>query len=172
MQESKEYLSEETLKEMIKKYEKVVYSIALNVLGDFDWTDDVVQEVFIQCYYVKPEMAGWSEAKQLSYIKIVARNIAINYYRKRKKEKLIYLEDVVQEDQQLGRMDERPSDNYVLEAMNRLPETYRDLFLMRYKFDLTDSEIAQTLQMKETAIRKRFSRGRRILKELLEVDVL
>lgn len=61
----------------------------------------------------------------------------------------------------------------VLKAINTLPSSYRDILLLRCKFDMSDRDIAETLGISHSAVRTRFSRGRAMLmKKLIEMGVM
>lgn len=60
------------------------------------------------------------------------------------------------------------SRNEMLYRLHELPETDRDLFLMKYYLDLTNGEIGDTLGITLSAVENRLYRGKRKLVNLIE----
>ncbi len=60
------------------------------------------------------------------------------------------------------------SRNEMLYRLHELPDTDRDLFLMKYYLDLSNGEIAETLGITLSAVDNRLYRGKRKLVNLIE----
>jgi RNA polymerase sigma-70 factor (ECF subfamily) len=58
----------------------------------------------------------------------------------------------------------------LVQVFSRLPETYRAALEMKFLLDYSGKEIAQRLGISEAAVHTRISRGRALLKELLEQE--
>lgn len=54
------------------------------------------------------------------------------------------------------------------QAILRLPHTYRQIFYMKYMLGYSNKEISQVLNIRQSALRMRISRGKAILAEILE----
>ena len=59
-----------------------------------------------------------------------------------------------------------------MELFRRLPETYRAVLEMKLLIGYTDKEIADHLGISETAVSSRASRGRAMLRKLVEKEGL
>ena len=73
--------------------------------------------------------------------------------------------------------DEKPTteiesdvDNNVMSAFLKLPDTYRDVFLLKYANGYDNKKIAEILGIMESTVRQRIKRGKRILERELEED--
>lgn len=64
----------------------------------------------------------------------------------------------------------RERDARVREALNELPDDYRDVVVAHYHLDLGLQEIADKLSITESAVRSRLHRARTRLRSLLERD--
>ena len=53
-------------------------------------------------------------------------------------------------------------------AISKLPENYKQVFLLKFSHELTDNEISEILDIKPDNVRKRISRGREKLKNILK----
>ena len=61
--------------------------------------------------------------------------------------------------------------NNILKVIEELPKHYSDVFLLKYIHNLSDKDIAASLSVGESTIRKRIERGRKIIAErLMESD--
>ncbi len=158
---------DELFNKFFEKNADFVYNTVKGILGNDDNVADVVQEVFFKCWRIKPEIVEYSELEQLKYISICAKNMAINYYKKRKKEDVVYIEDIT-ESEQIKCFDREISGIQVLDAVMDLPGIYKDLFSMKYIYGLRNSEMAEIYEVSESTIRKRLQRGRKVLEDILE----
>jgi RNA polymerase sigma-70 factor (ECF subfamily) len=66
----------------------------------------------------------------------------------------------------------RQRDARVRDALQELPEDYRDVVVAHYHLDLGLQEIADKLAISESAVRSRLHRARTRLRTLLEKDVV
>lgn len=169
---------EEAFCELVKRYEKFVYSAVFAELKNPDDAFDVSQEVFIRLYNAAGGFRCESTLKTWLYR--MCKNCAYDYMRKYYKNRPLSLmvrdaEDDVSEDVDVV-SDETP-DNEVIrkerikavrEAICNLPEEQRDVIVLRELEDLQYSEIATMLGISEGTVKSRISRGRKALKKVLE----
>ncbi len=83
----------------------------------------------------------------------------------RKKRNVVPLED-------WDRFEQSAGGGYreLVELFRQLPETYRAVLEMKLLIGYTDREIAQKLGLSETAVSSRASRGRALLRKLIEKE--
>lgn len=58
-------------------------------------------------------------------------------------------------------------DDRLADALNALPQEYRDIFLMYWFLDMADREIADKLNMARRTVNGRRQKAYRLLKELM-----
>ena len=63
---------------------------------------------------------------------------------------------------------ENNMDNFFEECLKRLPKKYRIVFHLYYYLGYTTKEIAILMKMKESTVRQKLARGRKILKIEME----
>ena len=83
----------------------------------------------------------------------------------RKKQKTVLMEDwdaAAADTEMISSYDE------IVKLFGRLPETYRGALEMKLLLDYSGKEIAQHLGISETAVNTRISRGRALLREIME----
>ena len=82
-----DYLSFE---ELVKRYEKKIYSLAYRIMGNKEDASDVLQETFLQAF---KKLAGFKgKAKFSTWLYRIAVNICLMRKRKRKKMKTVSLD--------------------------------------------------------------------------------
>ncbi len=83
---------ESSLAQLYDRYSRVVYSVALRVIGDTGLAEDILQEIFLQLWR-NPGSFDANRGNLAPWLSVIARNRAIDAIRKRKPQDDI--EDVV-----------------------------------------------------------------------------
>ncbi|MGI2329049.1 sigma-70 family RNA polymerase sigma factor [Planococcus sp. YIM B11945] len=104
---------------------------------------------------------------------MVAKYKAIDSYRRlMKQQEREAVTDEVRNDGQIDDTEDAVLQNEVREEMlfrlHKLPEADRELFLMKYYLDLSNSEISEALAITVSAVENRLYRGKRKLVHLIE----
>lgn len=58
----------------------------------------------------------------------------------------------------------------LVEAIDRLPETHRNILKLRYLYDLSFEELSQLLEIGHSAVQQRIRRAKQQLEKLLEKE--
>jgi len=157
--------------ELVDRYQKKVYSIALRLLGDREESRDASQEVFLRLYKA---LSDYRKDKDfLPWLYTITANIARDRWRRRKREKgAVPLNEVT------AIADHRFSPESVLEAKDirqmvekavaSLPWEYRTPIILRHIEDLSYKEIAEIMKLPLNTVKTRIRRGRLILREILD----
>jgi RNA polymerase sigma-70 factor (sigma-E family) len=136
------------------------------LLRDVGAAEEVVQDSFVAMH------GSWRRLrdpdKALSYLRQSVVNRARSALRHRK----------VAQRRRPRPMPDEPSAEYgalaalehqsVLEALRRLPARQREALVLRYYLDLSEAEIAATMQVSRGAVKSHTSRGMAALRQLLE----
>ena len=59
-------------------------------------------------------------------------------------------------------------ENDLLDILKDLPPKYRDIFLLKYSSHMSNSEIAQLLEIREGTVRQRIFRGKQLIEDALK----
>ncbi len=154
-----------------RKYNRLVFCIALEVMGKHDLAEECVQEVFINLarhfHEIKPNLSN--EEKVENLIRVTTRNAAIDIHRGNKRH-----EDNV-EDEDLSELYDVGEEGFdvceqmiLKEAIDSLPEEIKSIFYLKYVGGYSGSEIAKILDISEPLVRKRCMKGRQLAKKYLE----
>ncbi len=127
--------------------------------------EDLTSEVFLKAL---KSFDSFDEARSFqSWIFAIAHNHLVNYYRTASREIQLF------EDHYLTQMDTNKVElNYELEAVmkviNKMEESDREILLLRFVDELSNSEIAELLAKEEGAIRTKMSRSLVKLRSMLD----
>ncbi|SFT08957.1 sigma-70 family RNA polymerase sigma factor [Paenibacillus sp. BC26] len=154
---------------MVEKYQKVLYAVAFNVLGDFHKAQDITQEAFIKAYM---SMSHLQSPERLgSWLCSITHRLSLNYLRN--KNSVEPLEDYchVADSFHLEEAVFREIDGQNLRlALSTLEEINRSPILLHYFGGFTVIEISKILHASPDAIESRIRRSRKQLKkQLLEL---
>lgn len=149
-------------------YKKQMYYTANNILKDSHLAEDSVHNAFLRIINNLEKIEDINSHKTKGLIVIIVKNVSIDIYRKNKKERdnTIFIDDL---DDINGYDEINKNDLGDLEiAIYKLPENYKQVFLLKFSHELTDNEISEILDIKPDNVRKRISRGREKLKNILK----
>ncbi|ACU77535.1 RNA polymerase, sigma-24 subunit, ECF subfamily [Catenulispora acidiphila DSM 44928] len=133
--------------------------LAVLLLGDMASAEDAVQEVFVKLWS-RPDLLQGVAAPS-SYLRTAVVNRARSVQRRRKLEREYAVQDT---------RDVEPAETTallplehreVMEAVQALPTRQREVLLLRYWADLTETEIARTLGVSRGTVKSTASRGMR-----------
>lgn len=144
---------------------------------------DAVQDAFLQAFRALPGFAGQSCLG--TWLHRIAVNTCLMRLRSRRtkpEESIESLLPTFLDDghQAVPAVDWEPCDRLmerrevrqkVREAIDRLPETYRTVLLLRDIEEMSTAEVAQALSITENAVKVRLHRARQALREILDVHM-
>ena len=148
-----------------EQYHERMEQVALHILGDRNNAEDAVQNAFLQVIKHFEKIYEIPCEELPFWIISIVKNEALMILRK--KRNVVPLED-------WDRFERSAGGGYteLVELFRQLPETYRAVLEMKLLIGYTDREIAQKLGLSETAVSSRASRGRALLRKLVEKEGL
>ena len=148
---------------VVEMYADTVYRLAYaKTLSRHD-ADDVFQEVFLR--YVRKAPAFETEEHRKAWLIRVTLNCAKSTLGRSSRSELSIEDTEIPTDGGFDGLDETEA---VRAAMARLPEKYRDALYLFYCEELSVEEVAHALGTTKGNVKVRLSRGREMLKGLLE----
>ncbi len=158
---------------LYEKYKKKMYHTAYLVLQDSYSAEDAVHEAFISVARNLDKIHSVDSAETAAYMCRAAKTRALNIYNAKKKEteQESFLEegrDIPFDEPEFERICARSEVAEIAKCINQLPSPYRDVIVLRYLDDMPPREIASALGRKPDTIKKQLSRGRQMLKNMLE----
>lgn len=165
--------SEKAIIELSSKYNGICMKTALNIIGSFEDSEECVSDAYLGMWEsIPPHRPN----PLLAFLLRLVRNISINRYKYIHAEKRMgnYAECIDDFEWALT-TDETPEDAYILSEISKYIDDFIDtmskrnrlIFVRRYWYMDSYSDIAQMTGMREGAIRTRLSRQREQLKQYL-----
>jgi RNA polymerase sigma-70 factor (ECF subfamily) len=160
---------------LMRRYNQRLFRIARSILRDDHEAEDVIQDTYVRAYGALHQFAG--RAKFSTWLTKIAIHEASSRLRKRKR-----IEDVpsdahgkspTMEDMKSSDPDpeqetlRREAVSFLEQAVDRLPETYRTVFVVREIENMSTAEAASCLELTEETVKVRLLRARQMLREEL-----
>jgi len=161
-----------------KKYKPILRSLIRKRIDNEDDIEDMMQETFIKVYNAIDSFKF--EYSFYSWINRIASNHCIDFLRKKRF-------NMISLDQPLGNDDdenylELGDDSYIpekyilgdertellLEAINQLPDNYKEIIRLRHEEELDYKEIADKLDIPLGTVKAHLFRARKLLYEYLK----
>lgn len=170
--------NQECFLELVERFTVKVLNLATRITRNHQDAEEVVQDVFMTLYQKSRSFEGKSALS--SWIYRITVNAAFMRMRSRKRHLAISLEDVspsikenwVAKDIQSNNINYMISGHELREALegavSRLPEEYRDVFVLRDVDGMSNEEVAEILSISVAAVKSRLHRGRLMLQKKLE----
>jgi len=152
-----------SVQELVERYRNNLYAAAFHICKDAEEAEDIVQDTFLQYHTSKKEF----EDEQ--HIRAWLLRVAINKAKNANK-RFWRLHKVPLEEYMETLVFETPQSERLFETVMRLPEPYRIVIHLFYFEDYAVREIAEILQISESSVKTRLSRGRKRLREALKEE--
>ena len=170
--------SEAAYRQLVARYQRPVFSLAMRVLRQAEDAEDVVQETFVRVFKA---LDRYDQARPFStWLFTIAARLCIDHLRRRRmktfslsgkdpesdEDRVIELEDPGPrpDDVVAGWEDEKR----VQALVDLLPSHYRIVVVLRHQQDLSYEEIAEALRLPLGTVKARIHRARALLKRHLE----
>lgn len=166
---------------LVVRYQHRVFRLACRLTSETD-APDVVQDTFLQVYRHVSAFRGHSQFSTWLYR--IATNAALMHRRARARRPALSLDEFLPRFDADGRLEATPDalrvasraeellDRRVLatktlEAIEGLPNLYREAFVLRDLEELSTDEVAHVLGVEAATIRQRVHRARLMVREYL-----
>jgi RNA polymerase sigma-70 factor, ECF subfamily len=170
--------SYEAFEELVGRYEKKIYRLGMNITGNPEDAEDVLQETFLKAFQHLPEFR--EDSRFYTWIVRIAVNEGLMKLRKRRSDKSVPMEDSVDDEGAVMPRevaDWRPNPEQQLaqaeletilnNAARSLPPTFRTVFFLRDVEGLSTQETAELLNLTTSAVKARLFRARLQLRDEL-----
>lgn len=165
--------------EIISRYESKVMSLALRFTRNQEDAEEVMQDVFTTVYRKIEGFRGQSAFSSWLYRIVV--NAAFMKLRKRKQNQTVSMDDLspaikqycIDRDALSGTYSQNIAISHEMQAViqnavNRLPDQYRAVFVLRDVDGLSNQETGEILNLSIPAVKSRLHRSRIMLRKKLQ----
>ncbi|RIX48696.1 sigma-70 family RNA polymerase sigma factor [Paenibacillus nanensis] len=167
-------LSPELQKEVYQEFYQFAYSPIIYMVKEHAATEDIIQNSFLKIIESVPRADN--EAQLRSWLKVVVKNMVINYFRKTKKNRndidaeSVYISESVHFATQPADLEQQVELELMKETISQclkeLRPEYRALIELRWKRELSYREIAAVLETSEESVKYKLYRARESMKKM------
>ncbi len=152
-----------TFKKIYEEESDAIFRFCLTRVSSREQSLDITQDTFLRLWNSLIEKKDISNYR--AFLFTIARNLIIDWYRKKKS---ISLDKMIDEsDGQFDLIDNSLTDNleiksdgkFILDKISELGETYQTPIYLRFVDDLSITEIAEVLNISNNAVSVRINRG-------------
>lgn len=148
---------------LVQTHRHIALRVAFLVVGDRTEAEDVTQEAFVKAYHAMSRFRVDSSFRP--WLLRIVRNEALNQRRRRGRQERLSLR--LANDPVSGGAAPSPETTVIigverrtiLDAVNRLPDRYREVVTHRYLLGLSEAETAATLRIPVGTVKSRTARA-------------
>lgn len=159
------------LRELYDRYLKQIFNYAYLQTGDYQYAEEVTQDIFIKATGNLHRFRGNSSFK--TWLFTIGRNVVIDHHRRQKRHKQSISVNEVRPEQAgsyySDQMEEGLSERMV-RNLNKLPQEYRTVIHLRFIDDFSISETAKIMSKTALAIKALQHRAKKRLIELIDSE--
>jgi RNA polymerase sigma-70 factor, ECF subfamily len=171
--------------ELVARYQRYVFNLIYQHLGDNGELDDVAQEVFLRIYKFIRKYRGQASLESWIY------KIVLNYCRTHARRRSVLARFFsplasARSDEEPGfelletlpdntydpakTVEQRRTASDILQAVRSLPAIYRNILIMREVNELSYEEIAEILGISIGTVKSRISRARELVRQKVKIS--
>ena len=166
--------------QLVTKYEKTVYNLALRMTGNAEDAADMTQETFLKAYRSLKNFRG--ESKFSVWLYRITSNVCLDFLRSKSRKPAVSLtaENDEGEEAEIEVADPAPNPEECLmssltrdaiaRGLDSLPPEQREILLLREISGLSYEEISAALGLELSTVKTRIFRGRKRLAAFLIND--
>lgn len=169
----------EAFSTLVNQYDRNIYRLAMNITGNREDAEDVLQESFLKAYTNLGRFQG--NSRFYTWLVRIAVNEALMKLRKRRSDRSVSLDEPITTDdnqvmpREIEDWDDDPEKRYARtelqhilnEAIESLEPQFRMVVVLRDVELLSTEETAELLDLSVPAVKSRLLRGRLKLRERL-----
>ena len=164
---------EAAFEELIRQYEKKVYTLCFRMCGNSEDAEEAAQDAFLALWRGIDRFR--QESSLSTWIYRLATNACIDTLRRRKKQsgsvslddEELFVDAVDTSPQPQETVEHRETQKLLQEGLSALPEEYRKVLILREIEGLSYTEIAESAAIELGTVKSRISRGRSLLRNFL-----
>jgi len=153
---------------LYNKYKNLLFYNAQGILRDHMLTEDAVSEAYLRIYKNLHKIDDVDSPRTVSFIVTIARNAALTMVTKNKNESYDLINDDEPDDfdVELNVISEIASSD-IYSIVGGLDEDLRNIFVLKFAYDMSNKEIADIFETTENNIRVKLCRAKKKLAVIL-----
>jgi RNA polymerase sigma-70 factor (ECF subfamily) len=149
---------------LVKRYERPVRAVAIDVLGNHTTAQDAAQDAFVRAYENLPALRKSSAFGP--WLMKITRRCALGVANQRPRETILDPTDCLPTESTDGQLDEEKQ--WLLTAVIKLPESERQVVMLRYFSGHNVRDVAAILGRSVGTVTGQLSRAHKRLRNILE----
>ncbi len=161
----------EALLELLRQNWVWLKGLVCGIIQNSQDVDDVLQDI---CVQVISKIDQLREPELfVRWLSKLARRQALQFKRKKRQRVIPFNDEIINQKiddkniEQYEIIEKKEQYELILEAINSLPEKYRQVIILQYTGELTYAKIAEILDIPITTVQIRLVRARRMIAEML-----
>ncbi len=155
-------LMDDDFESLVRKHQAMLYRIAFNFFLSPQIAEEIVQDVFLQCFENLKSIESHEHLK--SWLRRAATHRCIDVLRSGKAQKELQVDELPDLPDSLPENDPLLSER-LRRLVASLPEKQRIIVILRYAEDMDSDEIGKTLDMPASTVRSYLQRALTMLRE-------
>ena len=166
----------EAFEQLFKKFEKPIYNFFVRLGSDRTHAEDLLQDTFLRLW--KSSASYFPQGKFSTYLFQIAKNVFFSYIDKKKRQRELSLDYgdseagaeflfEAEESSPTASMEQEELAKIILNAIEKLDEKHRMVFVLAHYQDLKYAEIAEVLDIPLGTVKTRMMHAERKLREIL-----
>lgn len=152
---------------LVTRYERVLFSVALRLVGDYEDARDATQNAFVRAY---EHLETFDPQRRFfSWIYRIVVNECLNLRRSRHPNEPL-ADTFEAPGGTFEAADAAETSDRIQAALNALTEEYREVVILRHFVDLSYEEISDVLGVPDKTVKSRLFSARKRLAEILSGD--
>lgn len=162
---------------LIRRYLTPIFNYALNFVKDADTAEDLSQEIFVKAW--KKIKKFDNQYKFKNWLYTIAKNTCLDYLKKNRsltfseinpEGDMLFFENLIKENSvsSQAELERRQEDMLLNEAVDKLPEKYKETIKLHFQAGYNFREIAEILKESIETIKSRNRRALIKLKQFLK----
>lgn len=150
------------------RYKNLLMHKAVSILRDHMLAEDAVSEAYLRIYKNLDKIEDPASNRSAAFCVTITKNVALTMLKKRSKETpdAFEIDRPDEHDMELTVLNEITSDE-VYTVLGKLDEEARNIFVLKFAYDLPHKEIAKTLGLTENNVTVKLHRAKKRLSEIL-----
>jgi RNA polymerase sigma-70 factor (ECF subfamily) len=163
-------IGDSELRRLIQTHQRMVFSLALRITGDYSTAEEVAQDVFLALHRDAERLTGEDHIR--FWLRRVAVHRATDALRRKAVRPEATAEEWLEEQQYDGEVPSSAALQARLDELLRgLPEPMRVAVVLRYQEELLPDEIASLLSQPVATVKSNLQRGLKLLRRKAAVTM-
>lgn len=149
-------------------YKKLLLYKSYSVLKDYSLAEDAVSEAYFRIYKNLHKIADPDSNQSIAFYVTIVKNTSLTLLSKNKKQATDTYDDALAD---TFNLEEHIIDNLSSEAIynlvNQLSEDLKNVFLLKYAYDLSHKKIGETLGITENNVTVKIHRAKKKLAQII-----